>query len=181
MQSAQMFPGNYSGRRPAPAGYLFQHLPGKSGPARARISGQAISGWRYRSYPDLLTTIHAVNADREPADRIRVHAVSTPAYWAQIETPEDFATFTGPAQASRDAKMYAVIYRGLNQLSGKRRRIFLTYTRHAYNDLHRADGNLFWNTATYFRQWHPGHSVSIRFNGPYLNIERQTTDTGQGR
>ncbi|WP_417468692.1 hypothetical protein [Maricaulis sp.] len=139
----------------------------------------AITGWNYRSYVDLFATIHAINADRDPVDRIRVHAVSTPAYWAQIQTPADFRTYIGPAQAGRDAHMYAIIYRALDQFTGTRRGMFLTNTRHAYNGLHRSDGSLIWNTATYFKQWHPGHSLSIRFNGPFLNIERRGEDSAR--
>tara|TARA_R110000868_G_scaffold19664_2_gene84457 strand:+ start:4036 stop:5247 length:1212 start_codon:yes stop_codon:yes gene_type:complete len=144
------------------------------------LQSAAITGWRYRSYPDLFATIHAINAEREPANRIRVHAVSRPAYWAQIETPADFHTYIGPALAGRDAQMYAVIYRALDRLSGDRRGMFLTNTRHAYNGLHRSDGSLIWNTATYFRQWHPGHSLSIRFNGPLLYVEQRSDDSDRG-
>jgi len=132
-----------------------------------------IHGWRYGSYVDLLSAIHAFNADRTPETRIEVHAVSTPGYWREVATPADYENYIGIAQAGRDAFMYAAIRRILDGMSGEERGVFLTNTRHAYTGLRNADGELFWNTATYFAEREPGQSYSIRINAPFLVIERE--------
>lgn len=140
------------------------------------MQNAGIHGWRYASYMDLLSAIHAFNSDRDPDERLRVHAVSTPAYWREIETPADYANYIGIAQSGRDAFMYAAIRRTLDNMSGEERGVFLTNTRHAYTGLRRTDGAYYWNTATYFAQHYPGQTYSVRINAPFLIVEREAAD-----
>jgi len=149
------------------------------------MQNSTINGWRYASYIDLLMAIHAFNSNRTEEERIEVHAVSTPGYWREIETPADYANLIGIAQTGRDAFMYTAISSILDDMSGAERGIFLTNTRHAYTGLQDSDGGYFWNTATYFAQRHPGETYSIRINAPFLIVEREVENsdspaTGQG-
>ncbi len=48
--------------------------------------------------------------------------------------------------------------------------ILLTNTRHAYKGIRRKDGRYFWNTATFFAQWHPGKMHSIRLHNLALSV-----------
>ncbi|MBR9824696.1 MAG: hypothetical protein GYB36_02695 [Alphaproteobacteria bacterium] len=149
------------------------------------MQNAAIHGWRYASYIDLLSAIHAFNENRAGDERLQVHAVSTPAYWGEIETPADFENYIGIAQSGRDGFMYSAIRRTLDNMSGEERGVFLTNTRHAYTGLRSRDGQLFWNTATYFAERYPDQTYSIRINAPFLIIEREAGDqsspaTGEG-
>jgi hypothetical protein len=149
------------------------------------LQNSTINGWRYQTYPDLFRVIHAVNAGLAEDQRIKVHLVSTPGYWNSIETPADYANYIGPSQLARDNFMYENIKEILNGLDGSERGIFLTNTRHAYTGLRDENGEFFWNTATFFRQWHGDSTLSIRFNAPFLNVEstRDPSDSpasGQG-
>ncbi len=74
--------------------------------------------------------------------------------------------------------MYARIRMHLNEFDGSERGIFLTNTRHAYTGLKKPDGTYFWNAGTYLRQWHPGISLSIRFNAPFLEVTRKGSERG---
>ncbi len=145
-----------------------------------------IRGWRYQTYADLFQTIHRVNAGLSEEERLIVHGVSTPSCWKEIESPADYAAQIGPAQLGRDNLMYSIIKDALHRLDGTERGIFLTNTRHAYTGLKDTEGDFYWNTATFFRQWHDNDAtLSIRFNAPFLNIiksieESEEVATSQG-
>ena len=79
------------------------------------------------------------------------------------------------ALAGRDYDMYRLIFEELDGFRSGRKGVFLTNTRHAYTSVRAQDGSFFWNTGTFFRQWHPGRTCSIRIHGPALAIERRRT------
>ncbi len=128
-------------------------------------------GWPYATYFDFLHTVYALNRGLEEDKKINVRAVSTPSYWKEIETPEDWANLNDRAVLGRDYDMYKVILADLGEFTEGKKGIFLTNTRHAYTDIRKPDGAPFWNTGTFFRQWHPNKSFSIRINAPVLKIE----------
>jgi hypothetical protein len=109
---------------------------------------------------------------------VRVVAVGSPAYWSEIRTPRDLEVFRQSLEAY-DCTMYAMIRSILDKSGGKG--IFLTNTRHAYQEIRHADGSLYWNATTYFHEREPGRAVSIRFHAPQLVIERVREDTSGPR
>lgn len=123
-----------------------------------------------KSYFDLMETIYEVNRGLPEEKRLKVVATSTPSLWPSIENAADYSA----AQMSllgRDHDMYRAILAGLNEFAEGRKGVFLTNTRHAYTGVRKKDGSYFWNTGTFFRQWHPGKSFSVRMHGPQLFIE----------
>src|SRR5262249_30187332 len=44
-------------------------------------------------------------------------------------------------------------------------------TRHAYKGIKRKGGQYFWNTGTFFAQWHPGKTHSVRLHNVSLSIQ----------
>jgi len=100
-----------------------------------------------------------------------VVAVSNPSYWSEIETREDVRIYNESSTAGRDYLMYRLILAEMDGFEGGRKGIFLTNTRHAYNGLKGKDGKYIWNTETFFRQWHPDKTLSIRFHAPYLQVK----------
>jgi len=136
---------------------------------RNDVSGTG--GIGYRTYLDLLETIRSTNHASPPDERVRVVAVSNPCYWPAIRSARDVEIFRR-SLAGRDYDMYRWILEELDGFRSGRKGVFLTNTRHAYTGVRRAEGGFFWNTGTFFRQWHPGRSVSIRIHGPCLRIQR---------
>lgn len=127
-------------------------------------------GFPMKSYFDLLDAVYDVNQGLPAAERLRVVAVSNPALWPLIETPADYAA-AQKTLAGRDHAMYRAILDDMAGLSAGKKGVFLTNTRHAYTGIRKQDGAFFWNTGTFFRQWHPGKSFSIRIHAPQLFIE----------
>jgi len=136
---------------------------------RNDVSGTG--GIGYRTYLEFLSAIRAANAASPPEERLRVVAVSNPTYWPAITTPAEVELFQR-SLAGRDYDMYRFILAELDGLRSGRKGVFLTNTRHAYTGVRRADGSLFWNTGTFFRQNHPGKTCSIRIHNATLSIER---------
>jgi hypothetical protein len=66
--------------------------------------------------------------------------------------------------------MYENIRRELDGFDSGRKGIMLTNTRHIYTGVRRGNGELYWNCGTFFRQWHPGRTLSVRCHGPQLAI-----------
>jgi len=127
-------------------------------------------GMAYRTYFDLLRTIYEVNANLPENQRIHVVAVSQPVLWGEIKTRRDLEIYR-KNYLYRDYLMYKFILEGLDGFASGRKGVFLTNTRHAYNGIRKNDGSFYWNTATFFRQWHPGKSMSIRFHSASLYFE----------
>jgi len=163
--------------------YLASGDPQELLPAfRNDVSGTG--GIGYRTYLDLLSAIREANLASPPDDRLRVVAVSNPVYWPAITTTREVELFQ-QSLAGRDYDMYRLILDVLDGFRSGKKGVFLTNTRHAYTGVRRADGGFFWNTGTFFRQWHAGKTCSIRIHNVTLALERaiadpQTPRTAQG-
>jgi hypothetical protein len=129
-------------------------------------------GFPYRTYFDLLHTIYEVNEKLPEARRIRVVGVNSPVYWSDIDSRRDMEQFR-KGMLGRDNSMYQIILSELDGFRSGRKGMFLTNTRHAYTGIRNSDGEYYWNSGTFFRQWHPGRTHSIRLHNLILIIEEQ--------
>jgi hypothetical protein len=129
-------------------------------------------GWRLQTYIDLLRAVHEANRDAAPEDRLQVVAVNDPVYWSSMQTREDLRLWR-KSLTGNDYGMYANILDALDRFESGLKGVFLTNTRHAYKGIRRQDGQFFWNAGTFFAQWHPGWTASVRFHHLVLNIRRE--------
>lgn len=136
------------------------------------------TGWPFQTYADFMSAVWTANQSLPKDQRIRVIGVGPPVHWPSIDSPEEFARYRRDGFAGYDHDMYARIKMHLKEFDGSERGVFLTNTRHAYNGIKKADGSFFWNAGTYFRQWHPGHSISLRINAPFLEVKAAGTEKG---
>lgn len=132
------------------------------------FSGQ---GWPLSSYFDLLRTVWEVNRSLPTERRFRVIGVSNPVYWCGITSAGDMELFRR-SLASFDYSMYRQIIHHLANFGNGEKGIFLTNTRHAYTGIRQRDGSFFWNCGTFFRQWNPGRTWSVRIHNAQLYIEQ---------
>ena len=132
------------------------------------------SGFPYRTYFNLLAAIRAVNLSLPVKERLAVFAVGSPTFWKEIQTPRDLEQFH-KSLASYDHHMYAEILEEMDQFRSGKKGIFLTNTRHAYKGIKSSDGQLFWDTGTFFTQRHPGKTLSIRMHNVALSIQKLKT------
>lgn len=130
-------------------------------------------GWSYKTYFDFLHEVYEINRALPEGERLQVRAVSTPSYWKEMEKPEDWENYNDREVISRDYAMYRTILADLNEFERGAKGVFLTNTRHAYTDIRKTGGALFWNTGTFFRRHHPGKTWSVRLNAPILRIEKE--------
>jgi hypothetical protein len=121
-------------------------------------------GWPVQTYFDFLRTVRTINQTLDCESKLRVMGVCCPTFWSEIQTHEDLVQFH-KFGASFDYHMYAAILNEMAQFKEHQKGIFLTNTRHAYKGIRRKDGQFFWNAATFFHQWHPGKTYSIRVHG----------------
>ena len=133
-------------------------------------------GFQMKSYFDLMEAVYETNQSLSAEGRLRVISVSSPAFWPAIETMEDYRAFQ-KTLPGRDYTMYRAILDDLQGQGDGSKGVFLTNTRHAYTSIRKPNGEFFWNTGTFFRQWHPGKSFSIRIHGPQLFIEAVYANT----
>lgn len=127
-------------------------------------------GFNYKTYFDFLQAVRAVNQTLPAERRLKVFGVGGPTYWAEIQTPADLAQYY-KSTMGYDHHMYHTILGELDQFRAKKKGILLTNTRHAYRGIKRKDGQYFWNTGTFFAQWHPGKAHSIRLHNVSLSIQ----------
>jgi hypothetical protein len=127
-------------------------------------------GWAYQTYFDLLHTIYTVNQNLADSEKIKVLAVNNPVYWSEIKTPEDVGLFR-QSLIGNDYSMYMIILNYMANFKENRKGIFLTNTRHAYKGIKDKQNNLYWDCGTFFHQWHPGKTYSIRVHNVNLYIE----------
>jgi hypothetical protein len=132
-------------------------------------------GWNMQTYLDLMRTVYRINRDLAPESQLKVIAVCNPFYWACIHSAEDLEN-ARKSLAGRDYFMYTIIKRKLEDFEHGRKGIFLTNTRHAYKGIRNGKGELYWNTGTFFHQWHPGKTYSIRFHNVSLYITSSVPD-----
>ena len=69
--------------------------------------------------------------------------------------------------------MYKTILAVLSNFESGEKGVFLTNTRHAYKGIKDKKESYFWNCGTFFHQWHPGKTYSIRFHNMALSIEKE--------
>jgi hypothetical protein len=140
-------------------------------------------GFPYKIYFDLLKAIHSANRTLNADQKFKVYGVGSPTYWSEIQTPRDFEQFS-KSLAGYDHHMYVSILNELDQFKSHRKGFFLTNTRHAYKAIKHKNGQLYWNTATFFTQWHPGKSYSVRVHNVSLFISGvkagEKLKTGEG-
>jgi hypothetical protein len=127
-------------------------------------------GFTFKTYFDLLKTIREVNQPLPVGRRLKVVGAGGPTYWCEIRTPRDVEQYY-KATAGYDFHMYLTVLGELDSFRSKKKGILLTNTRHAYKGIKRKDGQYFWNTATFFAQWHPGKVHSIRLHNLALFIQ----------
>jgi hypothetical protein len=137
---------------------------------RNDVSGTG--GIGYRTYLELLSAIREVNGSSPPEERLSVVAVSNPVYWPAVTSATDVELFQR-SLAGRDYDMARQILLTLDDFRAGKKGIFLTNTRHAYTGVQARDGDFFWNTGTFLRQWHPGKTCSVRIHNVTLGIERR--------
>jgi hypothetical protein len=145
------------------------------------------TGFSFQSYFDLLHTIYEVNLTLPKGQKIIVRGVTNPNYWDSIKTREEASIAINRAKLGRDYDMYRWILDDMNSFKNGKKGVFLTNTRHAYKGLKNKKGKYLWNTGTFFNQWYLGKTYSIRFNAPFLKVEREkqsssdmSTDGGMG-
>jgi hypothetical protein len=132
-------------------------------------------GWRYQTYLDLLSEVWEINKELEDSEKLKVICVDQPIYWEGIRTEEDYRTFD-KSLIGRDYFMYKIITTTLDNFKGKKKGIFLTNSRHAYKNIKRSNGQLYWNCGTFFNQWHPDKTYSIRIHNVSMKIEYRIND-----
>lgn len=128
-------------------------------------------GWSYKTYFDLLHAIFLVNKTLPIDQRFKVIGVSNPTYWSEITTPRDVELFHKTLR-SHDFLMYKTITIQMDYFKSAGKGIFLTNTRHAYKRITNSMDELYWNSGTYFHEWHPGKTCSIRFHNVSLFFEK---------
>ncbi len=135
------------------------------------------NGLRYKTYLDLLETIRVHNISQSPQNKIRAVGVDLPVWWEAIKTRMEYDIFLA-SLASRDYFMYLSIIEKMNGFARGKKGIFLTNTRHSYKNIRRKNGELYWNTGTFFNHFNPQRSYSIRFHNLLLNITGSKAITG---
>lgn len=135
-------------------------------------------GWRYQTYLDLLETVWDINRRRNVNNKLRVIGVDQPIYWQAIHTREQYDVFS-ESLVARDYFMYSIILKYMDNFKSGKKGIFLTNTRHAYTNLKDSEGHLFWSCATFFRQWHPNKSLSVRIHNYSLFVGQKAASEKQ--
>jgi len=132
------------------------------------------TGWSYKTYFDLLHTIYSLNNTLPEDQKLKVIGVSNPTYWSEIKTANDFELFQ-KSMGSYDFVMYKTISQEMDNFQSRRKGIFLTNTRHTYKGIRNKKNELYWNTGTFFYQWHLGKTYSVRFHNVQLFLEKKET------
>lgn len=127
-------------------------------------------GWRYETYLTLFSRIWDINQNLPVEDRVKVIGVNQPIYWEGLHTNEDYTLFQ-ESLVARDYFMYKTIMNYMKNFNSGKKGLFLTNTRHAYKGIRNSNGELFWNTGTFFHQWHAGKTYAVRFHNMNLLIE----------
>lgn len=128
-------------------------------------------GFVLQTYFDFLYAVREVNSALPEDRRFEVVAVSNPTYWSEIETPGDVERFR-ESLLGRDYDMYRIMLARMQNFAEGSKGVFLTNTRHAYTGVRHGNGEFYWNTGTFFRQQHPGRTLSVRIHNISLHISR---------
>lgn len=136
-------------------------------------------GWRYQTYYDLMSSIRKLNLERPSGHKIKVISVDQPIYWEGIHTRKEYNTFQ-ESLIGRDYFMYRIILSRMEKFKGEKKGIFLTNTRHAYKGIRNKEGAFYWNTGTFFHQWHKDKTYSIRIHNVTLSrLEKKASQDNQ--
>jgi hypothetical protein len=146
--------------------------------ARAFQDDYSGFGWHYQTCLDLLRAVWDVNRSLPESERLRVVGVNPPIYWEALHRRQDYDLFMDTL-AARDFAMYKAILSASDDFH-KGKGLFLTNTRHAYVHLRDRAGRLMWNTATFFHEWQPGRTLSLRIHNLTLRVEAQRAGAGRG-
>ena len=129
-------------------------------------------GWKYKTYVDLLTTIWDYNINHSDDKQIKVVAVDQPVFWDGIRTRKDYDVFL-ESHVARDYFLYLNILKGMKNFNEEKKGIFLSNTRHVYKKIRDKNGSLYWNCGTFFYNWHPDKTYSVRIHNVALSIEER--------
>ncbi|GAB4242141.1 MAG: hypothetical protein Tsb0034_19530 [Ekhidna sp.] len=124
-------------------------------------------GWVYKTSLDLLT--HVWDLNHSGASNVKVIGVDQPIYWEGIHTREQYDIFR-QSVIGRDYFMYRIITSKMKDFKEGLKGIFLTNTRHAYKNIENSMGTPYWNAGTFFYNWHPEKTYTVRFHNVILNI-----------
>ena len=138
------------------------------------------TGWPFQDTLDLIEAIRQVNQTLPPGERLHCVAVSPPIYWEALHTRSDYDRFLTTLDG-RDYAMYLTIRTQLDNFQSGRKGIFLTNTRHAYNNLRTRDGRTAWNTAAFFHHWDAGKTCSVRIHNLALQLTPSAAPGGGPR
>ena len=112
-------------------------------------------------------------------------SLSRETYRSEIQTPGDLRSTTSRRTATTITCMSLSLEAMEHFKAGKKGKL-LTNTRHAYKGIKQKNGQYFWDTGTFFAQWHPGKTYSIRLHNVALSIraikpvDPETSQTLQG-
>jgi len=132
-------------------------------------------GWPYETYLNLFSVVWDLNQQLSQKDKIRIIGVDQPIYWEGLHTREDYDVYQ-QSLVARDNFMYNTILKYMDEFHSNKKGVFLTNTRHAYKCIKKGDGQIYWNTGTFFYKWHSGRTYSVRFHNVILNIESEQKD-----
>lgn len=136
------------------------------------------TGWNLQTYLDLFSTVWEHNRLAPDSLKIKIIGVNPPIYWEGIHTKQDYELFQNSLQA-RDYFMYLEILSVMEEFANGKKGLFLTNTRHAYKNIRKANGKLYWNTGTFFSQWNSGKTLAVRIHNATLSIEAVKNTTGK--
>jgi hypothetical protein len=142
-------------------------------------------GFNFKTYFDFLKAVRETNQSLPADRRLQVVGAGGETYWSEIQTPRDLALYY-QSTYGYDHHMYVIVLEVMEHFKAGKKGILLTNTRHAYKGIKQKNGQYFWDTGTFFAQWHPGKTYSIRLHNVALSIraikpvDPKTSQTLQG-
>lgn len=129
-------------------------------------------GWPLETTVDFLLEVHEINRRRPPGRKLRVVGVSNPVFWPGFVRREQYLEFRRVVDLNRDYTMYRVILDAMQNFEAGTKALFLTNTRHAYKAIRNQQGELYWNTGTFFHRFHPDRTAAVRIHSAQLFLSR---------
>ena len=133
-------------------------------------------GWPYETYLTLFSKVWDINQRLSPENKIRIIGVDQPIYWEGLHNRQDYNLFK-KSLIARDNFMYQTILQHMDNFESGKKGLFLTNTRHAYKCIKNSKGKIYWNAGTFFHEWHPGKTYSVRFHNLILYVETKKENT----
>lgn len=135
-------------------------------------------GWPYETYLALYSKVWDINQTLPSDKTIQIIATDQPFHWELLNTIEEFNK-AQQSMIARDYFMYKIIIDKMDHFKSGKKGLFLTNTRHAYKGIKNSDGFLNWNTGTFFHQWHPDKTYSVRIHNMTLQVVAVEEDVGK--